>query len=194
VCVKHRLLLRELAGDAAGRLKQRLLYDRHLAPQYRDREAYWLFRASARVKQRVLCIILDGMDQAKFAWPRAPFLSPHEFDSYHRPRLHIWGALVHGLFRLLTVSHADVFKGGATTVEVLMHILDKVRGMGVDLHDYHAHIQLDNTSGSNKNNTVLAWAGAICAAGVLGSCALGFLRCGHTHEDLACSEALSQDT
>ena len=182
VCVKHKLLLKELVDDIHARVKQRMLYDRHLALQYLDRQQYWSLRASSRLQCKTICIILDGMDQAKFSWPRAPFFSSHEFDSYHRPRLHIWGALVHGYGLFMTVSHADVFKGGSTTVDVLMIILDHLMQIGLDLRDYHIHIQLDNTSGSNKNNTVLLWAGAMCAAGLLGSCALGFLRVGHTHE------------
>ena len=184
VCTKHRLLLRELTGDAGGRLRQRLLYDRHLAAQYRDRVAYWTFRASSRLRQRVITIILDGMDQSKFAWPKAPFFhNNHEFEHFARPRLHIWGAIVHGFCTLLTVSHADVFKGGSTTVQVITWLLDKLKSQGVQLHEYQLHIQLDNTSGSNKNNTVLAWAAAIVAAGVVSTCTIGFLRVGHTHED-----------
>jgi hypothetical protein len=189
VCVKHKLLLKELVDDIRARVKQRMLYDRHLALQYKDRQAYWALRASSRLRSKSICVILDGMDQAKFMWPRAPFFSSHEFDAYKRPRLHIWGALTHGYGVFLTVSHADVFKGGSTTIELLMMVLETLVGLGLDLHDHHIHVQLDNTSGSNKNNTLLAWAAALCAAGVVGSLSLGFLRAGHTHEDWlrACS-------
>jgi len=183
VCVKHKLLLTELVDDVRGRVKQRMLYDRHLALQYKDRQAYWALRASSRLRSKVICIILDGMDQAKFMWPRSPFFSSHEFDNYSRPRLHIWGALVHGYGVFLTVSHADVFKGGSTTVEFLMMVLETLTAEGLDLHDHHVHVQLDNTSGSNKNNTLLAWAAAMCASVIVGSLSIGFLRVGHTHED-----------
>lgn len=183
VCVKHKLLLKELVDDIRSRVKQRMLYDRHLALQYHDRQTYWALRASSRLRSKVICIILDGMDQAKFMWPRAPYMSSHEFDSYKRPRLHVWGALVHGFGVFLTVSHADVFKGGATTIEFLMMVLETLAGQGLDLQDHHVHVQLDNTSGTNKNNTLLSWAAALCAAGIVGSISLGFLRVGHTHED-----------
>ena len=45
VCVKHKLLLKRLAHDAAATVKQRALYDRHLERQYRDRQQYWEVRA-----------------------------------------------------------------------------------------------------------------------------------------------------
>jgi len=183
VCVKHKLLLRELVNDIRARVKQRMLYDRHLALQYKDRQTYWALRASSRLRSKVITIILDGMDQAKFMWPRARYFSSHEFDSYRRPRLHIWGAIVHGFGLFLTVSHADVFKGGSTTIEFLMMVLETLVGIGLDLHDHHIHVQLDNTSGSNKNNSLLGWCAALCAAGAVGSISLGFLRVGHTHED-----------
>ena len=151
--------------------------------QFADRQSYWSLRASSRLRSKIVCIILDGMDQSKFAWPRSPFLSSHEFDAYRRPRLHVWGALIHGYAAMLTISHADVFKGGSTTCEVLMLILERLTEMGLNLAEYHVHIQLDNTSGQNKNNTVLRLAGVLCACGLVGSMAIGFLRAGHTHED-----------
>jgi hypothetical protein len=70
VCVKHRLLLRELSHDIRARVKQRMLYDRHLAMQFADRQSYWSLRASSRLRSKIVCMIVDGMDQSKFAWPR----------------------------------------------------------------------------------------------------------------------------
>lgn len=184
VCIKHKLLLRQLAADATSRLKQRALYDRHLASQYADRQHYWRLRSLSRARGPVITVILDGMDQAKFAWPRSPEFSSHEFDSFNRPRLHVWGALVHGWFTALTISHADVSKGGSTTCEVLSVICTRLKALGVDMSQVHLNIQLDNTSGSNKNNSVLSWASTQVQAGHLSSCTLNFLRTGHTHEDI----------
>ena len=69
------------------------------------------------------------------------------------------GALVHGHMSLITVSHADTHKGGSTTVEVLAHILTLLASMIGSLSRFHIHVQLDNTSSSNKNNIVLAFLG-----------------------------------
>lgn len=183
VCVKHKLLLRELVNDMRARVKQRLLYDRHLAMQYMDRQSYWRMRASSRIRQTIITLILDGMDQAKFMWPRSGAFSSHAFDFYVRPRLHILGAIVHGHFCLLTVGHADIHKGGSTTVETLSWIVNKLVQLRVPVEDMHLNIQLDNTSGANKNNTVLSWAAMATASNMVGSCSISFLRAGHTHED-----------
>ena len=37
---------------------------------------------------------------------------------------------MHGYCSALTVSHADVFKGGSTTVEVLAWVLARLAGLG----------------------------------------------------------------
>lgn len=118
VCTKHKLLLKQLAGDSCARLRQRALYDRHLAMQYEDRKVYWAQRARSRTAAgATISLILDGMDQAKFGWPRAPFMGSHEWDNF--ARLHCLGLICHGYFSALTVGHADTFKGGSTTVDVL---------------------------------------------------------------------------
>lgn len=184
VCLKHKLLIRMLSQDSNARLKQRQLYDRHLQSQYRDRQVYWTLRASARLRENIILIIFDGIDQAKFAWPRSRFLTGgnKEFSALHRPRLHIWGLLVHGIMAVLTVSHADVFKGGATAVELLAWTLTELTRMGTDLRDVSLYIQMDNTASSNKNNTLFAFLGALVGFGLVGSAYATFLRAGHTHE------------
>jgi hypothetical protein len=184
VCVKHRLLLTQLAHDSAASNKQRILYSRHLKSQYSDRQWYWDIRAQSRLRDRVICIIIDGMDQAKFSWPRHPVFGSHEFDSFHRPRLHIVAALVHGFFVEVFCSHADLRKTGSSTCEQLASIFTRLKNMGVDLASYTVHVQLDNTASSNKNNTVLWFCAALVGARVVKSIRLGFLRSGHSHEDI----------
>ena len=182
VCVKHKMLLRHLAHDASATLKQRTLWDRHLSRQYQDRQEYWNIRGQSRLRTKAIAIICDGMDQAKFAWPRSAFMSSHDFDSFQRPRLHVLGTIVHGIMSVLTVSDADAHKGASTTCEVLANILTRLSA-NVRLADYHVHLQLDNTSSSNKNNTVLKFMAVQVACGRVGTFTAGFLRVGHTHED-----------
>ena len=76
---------------------------------------------------------MDGMDQSKFLWPRAEWFHSHDFDDFHRPRLHIWGIIVHGFYSALTVSHADVPKGGSTKADVLMWMFGKLNERGSDV-------------------------------------------------------------
>lgn len=183
-CVKHKLLIKSLTADAHARLRQRMLYDRHLKEQFCDRQMYWQLRATSRLLTQTIVIIIDGIDQAKFAWPRSSFFESHMFDKFNRPRLHIWGVIVHGYWSFLSLSHADSFKGGSTTVELIAFVLTQLHKQGVDLAKTHIHIQLDNTSSSNKNNTVLSFLALLTGIGLIFSAAASFLRVGHTHEDI----------
>jgi hypothetical protein len=182
ICTKHKLLIQSLAKDQHGLIKQRLMYERHLRDQYRDREVYWSLRGQSRLKSKSLTIIVDGVDQSKFCLPRSPFFQSKEFDGYQRPRLHTWGTIVHGHFSLLTLSDSNVTKGGSTTVEILAFVLTRLRRQGIDLSDWSVHVQLDNTASSNKNNCVLAFGAVMTLLGVVGTCHFHFLRAGHTHE------------
>ena len=96
VCVQHKLLLRGMGADSNACVRQRWLFDRHLASQFSDRKAYWAMRASSRLKQKIIVCICDGMDQGKYATPRSRLFESHAFDRYSRPRLHVWGLLCHG--------------------------------------------------------------------------------------------------
>ena len=183
VCTRHKLLIASLGSEAAKN-RQRLLYERHLESQFRDREQYWQVRAAAREPlSDTLCIIVDSIDQQKFCWPRARFLLSKQFDAFHRPRLHVTAALCHGRAAFLFQSHADVRQCGSTTVEIIAHVLTRLRDTGVDVAKKKLHIQLDNTSSTNKNSTVFAWAAVATQLGVVRECTVAFLRTGHTHED-----------
>ena len=184
VCMKHKMLLKTFGHDSAARNRQRIMYDNHLKSQYSDRRVYWALRASSRLMGNIICIIVDGIDQAKFAWPRTEFMHNHEFDDFNRPRLHVWGALIHGFFTLYTLSHADVNKGSSMTVDVLAYIFTRLHRIGTNLADCHVHVQLDNTASSNKNNTVLQFMGIMIFLGLLAGFTTFFLRVGHTHEDI----------
>ena len=183
VCLKHKLMIRALGADAQGRLKQRHLYDMHLRGQYEDRQQYWRARSIARsLQEKVACMVLDAMDQSKFAWPRSFRIGAKEFESFTRPRSHIYGGLCHGHYSLLTISHADTCKGSSMTVEILAHMLTLL-SKTVDIRDWTINVLLDNAAGSNKNNCVFSFFGALIYFGLVGHVNVLFLRVGHTHED-----------
>ena len=184
VCVQHKLLIKHLSADLNRRIRQRALYDRHLASQLMDRKCYWAMRASSRLLQnKQLCCIIDGMDQGKYATPRSRIFDSHSFDKFQRPRLHVWGLLCHGYVAWLSVSDADVSKGGSTTSELILHLLSVLAKHGISLHDAELTIQLDNTGASNKNNIVMCLCSYLTQRRIVGSIRLSFLRVGHTHED-----------
>lgn len=168
VCLKHRLMIKHLSGDIRARVKQRHLFDLHLKAQYRDRQRYWHVRSIARtLTQKVLCLTVDAVDQAKFAWPRSFRLDAKCFEKYQRPRSHIYGGFMHGLFTVLTISHADVTKGSLFTADMLGWMLTTASHHFGDLSDYTVHILLDNASGSNKNNCIFAFCAILTALGLI---------------------------
>ena len=185
VCIKHKLLIRMLAHDTAASIKQRQMYSNHLQSQRCDREWYWFLRAQSRMRcTPIITIILDGMDQAKFMWPRSPIFKSHAWDSFSRPKLHIMGVICHGFFCDIYIADADVRKSGSTTCEILGHVLTRLAKLGVDLASAHINLQLDNTARENKNNIVFKTLAIWVCAGLLGMVTVNFLRTGHTHEDI----------
>ena len=149
--------------------------------QFADRRVYWADRSSSRLR---ICTAIDGTDQGKFAVPRSGFFrGGHLFQKFTGPRLHIWGVLVHGVAAFLSISDADVSKGGSTTAEIVMHVLFRLRKAGITLRDKTLVLQLDNTSSSNKNNIVLALGGVVAGLQIVHRFRVQFLRCGHTHEE-----------
>ena len=183
-CVKHKLIIRELGGDAIRRDKQLALFQQHKHDQYRDRRVYWNLRAQAWLHFYIIVIILDGMDQAKFAYPRAGFLKSKDFDSLQRPRLHVEGVIVHGHFVHVSVSNADFPTDANVTIELVAYALTQVSSKGIRLDHAHVHVQMDNTCSNNKNNYVMRFLASMVCCCIFDKGSANFLRKGHTHEDI----------
>ena len=97
VCQRHRLLLRSFSHNLLARREQTVHYHRHIRAQYLDRIQYWSIRQDSRQhSKQCLAVILDGMDQAKFAYPRCPVMGGKQWANLARPRCHIVGIKVHG--------------------------------------------------------------------------------------------------
>ena len=165
-------------------LVQRALFDRHLKNQYSDRKAHWLKRSMCRDHGDTIALVMDGMDQAKFMWPRAPWCTKSKDPQVERrPILHLYGVIVHGYLMHLYLAHSDVNSGGSSAVEMLCHTLHTLRTrLGINLTKRHIHLQLDNTASSNKNNTLLQFLATQAYYSQVGSFSANFLRAGHTHE------------
>ena len=83
------------------------LLDEHWKAQYCDRRVYWAVRAEAKLSSMVICIIGDGMDQDKFAFPRSDSMKIKALDNFQRPRLHVKVVICHGREVLVGASRAD---------------------------------------------------------------------------------------
>lgn len=188
--MRHKLLIRRLAGDLHRRRLQIGYYRAHLDSQYLDRERYYRERAKSRLRGTQedglihVCLIIDGMDQAKFCCPRSEAVhNSKEFET-PRPRLHVSAIICHGHFRMVFVADPDTPKDGNYTIECLAHALTRLHAMRVDLAKVRWHVQADNTCRETKNNWVFRWLAILTCMFGFDSCNLEFLRPGHTHEDI----------
>lgn len=159
-CMRHKMLIRGLTGHMKARQEQINQYISHLQSQYRDRICYWELRGKSRLKTNDILIILDGMDQQKFSYPRSPSFLSKELQGLNRPRAHISGVICHGRFVLFTVSPANVPKDANSCIETTAHCL-QILSQETDLSKITLHVQSDNTSREVKNNHYLRWLGSL---------------------------------
>lgn len=184
-CIHHKILIRELAGHVAARQRQNDLYAEHLKAQYRDRQAYWSARGISRLQMATnLVVIIDGMDQSKCLYPRSGVLSAKELAGLQRPKLHITGLIAHGFALILAVANHDHPKDASLMVELLAHLLTRLKRSGINLKSLNLHIQADNTTRELKNSTCLRFLSSLVSAGVIAGGTLQHLRSGHSHEDI----------
>ena len=183
-CMCHKIVIRALAGDSVARARAASHFQEHKEAERRDRRVYWAIRSEARRTPDVLSLIIDGADQGKFACPRHPYTQSKDIEGMQRPRLHVNACLCHGQEVLVTVSPPDFPKDSNGTCELIAHMLTRLKRKRVAVHRARLHVQLDNTSSTNKNNIVLGFLAWLVAAGIVRSAEADFLRVGHTHEDV----------
>jgi hypothetical protein len=131
----------------------------------------------------VLCLTIDGMDQAKFRLPRNLALTK-QFDKAWRPQEHCVAVLAAGLVDCFYLLQPDCGADSSMTSSLLSHTLDIVqerlreRGRAMPLH---LVIQVDNTARENRNQFVNKWAAWLMLRGLFRSVTFQFLPVGHTH-------------
>lgn len=181
-CVKHKQMISGLSGHLRARHMQVELLHQHLNDQFQDRLAYWRRRGRSRQRGQECCVILDGMDQGKFALPRHAFLKAKAFDGWSRPRLHVAGALMHGHGLFMFVSNPDVPKDSNTACEQILYCLNHLKRSGHDCSKLT--IQSDNTCRECKNGFVMRLCAALVSCGVVQEIIMANLRSGHSHDDI----------
>ena len=158
VCTRHKLLIKEMSQHLRARQRQHQLYVEHLRHQYQDRCVYWRMRSLSRSHIGEICLIIDSMDQAKFAYPRGTIFRTKDLASMQRPRSHITGLLVHGFCTIFSVSGQDMPKDSNSMVELVAAALTLLqKEHKVQLNQCTLSIQSDNTCREMKNNPFLRY-------------------------------------
>jgi hypothetical protein len=196
-CIQLKKAIR-LAGLANRKQKALEEYSRHIMQQWLDRQVYWhamelslslraalrngstFLRLSRSLSQ--MCLIVDGIDQAKFRIPRI-ILKGHSLDKLLRPALHVQGAWCHGFGYHLAVSDADMKKDTNNNIEVMARLLSQISSKHSGL-PRSLHIQQDNTSRECKNQLILKFCLKLVALNIFASVTLSYLITGHTHENI----------
>lgn len=184
VCLRHKMLIKEMSNHLKARAAQRELYNTHLQKQYNDRCEYWRRRAASRLRTNEVLLIVDSMDQAKFTYPRNDVFRGKDLAALPRPRAHITGVICHGHFVLFSVSPPDVAKDSSTMIELVSHALTLLQRKGVDLRKISLGVQADNTPREMKNNPFMKYLGFLAMRNIVLQSTLSSLRTGHSHEDI----------
>lgn len=168
-CVKHKILIRSLGHHIHARVRQQEEYHQHLSDQYLDRVCYWTSRGNARIPgTHQLTLVVDGMDQSKFMWPRHHCMKTKEFAAWSRPRCHVIGAILHGRSIHFAVSRPDLPKDASRHCELVAFVLTNlVKEDGLCLRDFSLTLQCDNTSRECKNNVMMSFLGSLVSKGLL---------------------------
>jgi len=133
--------------------------------------------------ERVLSIIMDGMDQNKCCCPRGCTRS--ELPANCTTKFHVIGALVHGIGMYPHVFLAEKWDQAKpqVTVTVLLSTLREVYNEKGFLPPV-LKLQLDNPTGENKNHDVFSFVSLLVAWSVFDEVYVSFCVVGHTHLDI----------
>ena len=181
--------MRRLSQNQAALACQSRLWGAHMNKQFSDREVYWSNRSMSRLGQdlsgeRVLTLIIDSMDHAKWALPRSGYLAAKQFNSLQRPHMDCTAVICHGHSVTVAFAEPHIVKGSDFTCELILYVLDQLTRAGLDLREYHINIQADNCSKECKNNGVVRLVSFLCSRRSIRSARLLFCVSGHSHEDV----------
>lgn len=199
VCFKLRKKIRQ-ASSRETKKEATALYSKHLLSQWIDRLYYWNVRAISRqffaqalhfsktiaadLATSCICIIQDGMDQAKLRLPRWGYKRKSKAaEKLFRPAIHLAGTWLHGYKLMLGLSDEDQKKDSQASIELVCRCLSDLYsntgGMALGIH-----LQQDNCFREGKNKYVMNFMLMLVALGVCRFSSLGYLRTSHSHEDI----------
>lgn len=131
------------------------------------------------VASSCLCLIADGMDQAKFKLPRVRERKSKLFLRLWRPKLHVAAAWAHGSQICFSISDEDLKKDSATQCEIVARCIDSVleRTQGLP---HGLAVQQDNTVREGKNQYFMVFMMMTVALGTFRWANANYLRTGHS--------------
>lgn len=127
-----------------------------------------------------LCIIIDGMDQAKFRTPRVRKRASKLYETLHRPALHVSASWAHGWALALAIADEDLKKNSECNIEQISRTFDSILLQKQALPT-GVNVQADNTYREGKNQFMSSFAILTIALGCWRHFTCSFLRKGHSY-------------
>ena len=164
----------------------------HLRETWRCRQAYWQAREASKAKQDLLCMVFDGFDKAKPAFPRwSQNRTPKGavFERVNRSHVAVSAILAHGYGCFVFLAEEGGSTGGSYSWECLLHAIDVVQTEDRQRGRPSARglwIQHDNTVKELKHSLSGCLLAFLVAAGHYDETGAHMLPVGHTHEDIGC--------
>lgn len=160
----------------------------HYHHQYLDRCIYWSLRWCSRYLSTIVVVIMDGMDKAKYAYPKiSGGRVSKEVAEKIRPKCPLIAAFAHGYFIHLFMTSELQNHGADLFCELLTRVLESVsqacRLRGVQMPE-HLVVVTDNTVSWAKNTFANEFFAYLVAAHKFTSVSSLHLMVGHTHEDI----------
>lgn len=191
------------ATSNSQRLEYVRQYSAHLLSQWLDRAMYWKIRSLAitflstastltrtiqdnDVYSSTISCIIDGMDQSKLKCPRYGYdRLTKALDRLFRPTLHLTCAYFHGYSAFLPLSDENLKKDSVTQCEIIMRGLSALyESLGRSNRPLGFHCQADNCYRECKNQYFINLLLFLQVVGIFRHTSCGFLRTGHSHEDV----------
>ena len=149
-----------------------------------ERAAYYAKQQLAiRDPDNYLSLIIDGADQSAYSLPYFVEKSKN-LSSKPKMKHKLHGVIAHGIGSWLYAVPMNAGNGCNLTIETLHRVLSDIKNARKGQLPQTLYLQLDNCTGQNKNNYLMAYLSLLVEWGVFKEIEVGYLPVGHTHEDI----------
>jgi hypothetical protein len=185
-CVEFKQYINSAATD---RIRESFKRGRatHNHLQFAHRLNYTLWKEeSIKRPQESLCLIIDGMDQAKTSVPHmARTFYSKDLMSHHMMKTNLTGILAHGRKPSIYIHSWFPFfpHDSNSVISSIMKVLRSMQGFGERLPPI-LRLQADNCWRENKNRFVFSFLSLLVKFQIFKEVEMGFMIVGHTHTDV----------
>jgi len=162
----------------------RAIQTQHIQDVKRERAKYAENKAKAIAQpETYMSIVIDGADQSDHDLPHFATKS-HISDAAWKVKMHLIGAIVHGIGVYAYTCPSHVKQGHNVTIQALWDTIVQVKQKNGGWLAPNLLLQLDNTTKQNKGNGLFSFLALLVAQGVFKTIEVSFLPVGHTHCDI----------